>query len=301
MFQNILSLICVNRVLNLCLGKERLNNMQKQLCDHKLQLLRLQLKENLLKCEFIKEEVCDLKDNDKLEGELQKIEKKFYKRQLQIFDIKMDIIDNSEKLLRFHLKEFLSSESQGKTANTINDLESKTVEVNSNEEEQHSFENKKGEVSGEDEEEDVFYDCEEDEKKIDDEKPDCYDKESALSMKGSELDPVKDNKKMEPLSLNENDNCILPQNSDVITNFLLEGSTETNNEETNICSRDIRQPHLHKTEEWEKKQSIIKSINRLYRKRAWLRLKKVSHNCDTYVEFDVHKALSSTDMFLTVS
>lgn len=269
--------------LNLCLGKERLDDMQKQLCDHKLQLLRLQLKENLLKCEFIKEEVCDLKDNDKLEGELQKIEKKFYKRQLQIFDIKMEIIDNSEKLLRFHLKEFLNSESQRETTNTINDLESKTVEVNSNEEEQHSFENKKEEVSGEDEEEDIFYDCKENEKKIEDEKPDFYDKESVASRKCSELDPVKDRKKIEPLGLSENDNCILPQNSDVITKFLFEGSIETNNEGTNIHNRDVRQPFLHKTEEWEKKQSIVKSINRLYRKRSWLRLRKVSQNCDTYV------------------
>ena len=212
--------------LNLCLGKERLDDMQKQLCDHKLQLLRLQLKENLLKCEFIKEEVCDLKDNDKLEGELQKIEKKFYKRQLQIFDIKMEIIDNSEKLLRFHLKEFLNSESQRETTNTINDLESKTVEVNSNEEEQHSFENKKEEVSGEDEEEDIFYDCEENEKKIEDEKPDFYDKESVASMKCSELDPVKNRKKIEPLGLSENDNCILPQNSDVITKFYLKEASK---------------------------------------------------------------------------
>ena len=278
MLQNILSLIIVNRVQNFCLGKERLNDMQKQLCDHKLQLLRLQLKENLLKREFIKVDVCELRDNDKLEGELQKIEKKFYKRQLQIFDIKMEIIDNSEKLLRFRLKEFLNSQSEGETANTINDLESKNVEANSNEEEQRSFEKKKEEVIAEDDEEDVFYDCEEDEKKIEGEKPDCYDQESTLSGNCSELDPVKDNEKIEPLGLNENGNCNLLQNSDVITKFILEGSTETNNEEMNICSQDVRQPHLHQTDEWEKKQSIVKSINRLYRKRAWLRLKKVSQN-----------------------
>ena len=58
-----------------------------------------------IRCELI-----NLEDNENLESELGKLEKTFFKKQMEIYQVDLKIVEEEEKLLRLFLKEYFSEE-----------------------------------------------------------------------------------------------------------------------------------------------------------------------------------------------
>ena len=151
----------------------RLREKWKDISSLSAQLLRLQRTKLLVERKAIRQELVDLEDNETLEKEIERVEKKFFQKQIEIYDLDLKIVEEEEKLIRLKLKEFLTD----------------------------------GESENED---DFFYEA------FEEQPEDLEEQEIKLKEEGKE-----------------------------------------------------------KSEEWKKKQQFVAKLNRLFRKRAWLRLRKV--------------------------
>ncbi len=73
----------------------------------------------LKKTKFISERVkiakmiASLDESENIEKEIEKIEKKFFEKQIEIYDIDLKIVEEEEKLLRIKLKELKGNEDEG--------------------------------------------------------------------------------------------------------------------------------------------------------------------------------------------
>ena len=151
----------------------RLREKSKDIASLSAQLLRLQQTKLLAERKAIRQELVDLEDNETLEKEIERVEQKFFRKQVEIYDLDLKIVEEEEKLIRLKLKEFLTD----------------------------------GEFENED---DFFYEA------FEEQPEDFQEQEIKLREQGNE-----------------------------------------------------------KSEEWKKKQQFVSKLNRLFRKRAWLRLRKV--------------------------
>eukprot|EP00112_Aurelia_sp_Birch-Aquarium-sp1_P022619 Seg643.8 transcript_id=Seg643.8/GoldUCD/mRNA.D3Y31 product="Junction-mediating and -regulatory protein" protein_id=Seg643.8/GoldUCD/D3Y31 len=150
----------------------RLREKLKDVASLSAQLLRLQRSKLVADRRNIRQELVDLEDNETLEKEIQRVEKKFFQKQIEIYDLDLKIVEEEEKLIRLKLKEFLTD----------------------------------GDSENED---DFFYEA------FEEQPEDFQEQEIKLKKEGKE-----------------------------------------------------------KSEEWKKKQQFVAKLNRLFRKRAWLRLRK---------------------------
>ena len=100
-------------VCQLCLylAPERLKKKEKELVNATLQLLRLKKVKLKIQREKVLREVATHKESENMEDELEKIEKKFFRKQIEIYDICLKIIEEEEKLYRLELKQFLKDDS----------------------------------------------------------------------------------------------------------------------------------------------------------------------------------------------
>ena len=55
----------------------------------------------------IRQGVVKLEDDDNLENEIEKLEKDFFRKQIEIYDLDLKILEDEEKFIRLHLKEFV--------------------------------------------------------------------------------------------------------------------------------------------------------------------------------------------------
>ena len=55
----------------------------------------------------IREDLVKLDDNDSFQKEIEKLEKKFFKKQIEIFDLDLKILEEEENFTRMFLKELL--------------------------------------------------------------------------------------------------------------------------------------------------------------------------------------------------
>jgi len=86
---------------------ERLQLKSKEVADLSAQLLRTK---KIILCKErsrIREDLVKLDDNDCFEKEIEKLEKKFFKKQIEIFDLELKILEEEENFARMFLKEFL--------------------------------------------------------------------------------------------------------------------------------------------------------------------------------------------------
>ncbi|XP_065059518.1 junction-mediating and -regulatory protein-like [Rhopilema esculentum] len=91
-------------------AKERLQKISKEVASLSAQLLRSQRIKLLRDRAKLRYELINLEDNENLESELGKLEKTFFKKQTEIYQVDLKIVEEEEKLLRLFLKEFFSEE-----------------------------------------------------------------------------------------------------------------------------------------------------------------------------------------------
>ena len=215
--------------------------------------MQLKRKKLILKKEGIKEQVCQLTESDDIEEELMILQRKFYKSQLAIFEMQMKIISEKEKLYRMQLKDFKTEENN----NGIDAPETDIVTVN----------DPKSEL---DQEEDEFFDSVQHQHNDGEQgssqqnEDQIYNDMTECTNDGNTTGCVNDDK------ITEEDSNIINQFFSTVSFSETEKEVVINNE-VNISEE--------KKEEWRRKQVFINALNRLYRKRAWLRNKKVSKNC----------------------
>ena len=60
----------------------------------------------------IRQDLVELDENDKFEAEVENLEKKFFRKQIEIYDLDLKILEDEEKLARMYLKDFMNDEQE---------------------------------------------------------------------------------------------------------------------------------------------------------------------------------------------
>ena len=209
------------------LGFQRIQSKTKEMMNLQVQVLQLRKKKVILQRNEIQENLCGLEDTPSLMEELEKSQKKFFKIQLEIFKLILDVISEKERLFQHERKNFEREDTPSNaTEKQYGSLEVGPTNLDS-----------LPSCNG-DEEEDDFHDCE--------------DKLPATDSSDVEEDEFFDSESTQALVFN------VPSSGSFVNKW------ETS-----------RKQLLVETEEMKQKKEILKSINRLYRKRAWVRNRQV--------------------------
>ncbi|XP_057300330.1 junction-mediating and -regulatory protein-like isoform X2 [Hydractinia symbiolongicarpus] len=244
-------------------GARRLSKKKIELYQLNLQLLQLRKKKLIIKRENAKTEVCQLCDGEHLEKELQALERKFYKAQMNIFDLQMKILSEEESLYRMQLLEFLQDHPDittyhnGLPQSDLNDDVKKECEiepvnrideiekddVKQYHKEQYDKEKKK-DYDDDDDDEENFHDCVEEHEV--------------------------QNKYLEESDIINQFVAALPTQSIAYTISSSQEEIESNVDEPDSDKRNIPLNDM----EWKRKQELTTMLNRVFRKRAWLRNKQ---------------------------
>lgn len=60
----------------------------------------------------IRQDVVKLDESENLEDEIEKLEKKFFQKQIEIFDIDLKILEEEEQFIRLNLREYMTVDQQ---------------------------------------------------------------------------------------------------------------------------------------------------------------------------------------------
>lgn len=237
-------------------GARRLSKKRIELSQLNLQLLQLRKKKLIIKRENAKTEVCQLCDGEHIEKELQALERKFYKSQMNIFDLQMNILSEEESLYRMQLLEFLQDHPDILTNhNALPQSDSNDVVKEESEIEPVNR------IDGIEKDDVGQYD--EEQKKEDEENfHDCVEEQEVQ------------NKTLEESDIINQFVAALPTQSIASTISSSQEESENNVDEAESDKRNIPLNDM----EWERKQELTTMLNRVFRKRAWLRNKQRKFN-----------------------
>ena len=60
----------------------------------------------------IRQDLVELDENDTFEDDIENLEKKFFRKQIEIYDLDLKILEEEEKLARMYLKDFMNDEQE---------------------------------------------------------------------------------------------------------------------------------------------------------------------------------------------